>query len=232
MSYPTKRWLMAVLLLAWGAFLAWLALSDTIARFLGPRTYWVAWFGAAALLVAGVVTAAQAVRSPGRRAAAGDAAGVLVMLIPIALVIALPAPQLGAQAASRKAAGVGALASFVPPPDDSGTIGLEEIHYAGLSSDYAASVGITEGVEVDLVGFVTHPPKVADPHFALTRFYISCCAADAVPYSVRIRPGTSEEFADDTWLRVSGALARDDAGFIVEASSIERIEEPSSPYLY
>src|SRR5688500_13479106 len=59
----TKRAVMAVMLLAWGAFLGWMAISGSIARYLGPRTYWVAWFGAATLLLAGAVTAVHSIRS-------------------------------------------------------------------------------------------------------------------------------------------------------------------------
>lgn len=226
----TKRWVMAATLFGWGAFLLWMALSNTMARFLGPRTYWVAWFGATTLLVSGLTTGWHALRSTGPRAGRADWAGVLLLVLPIALVLAMPTPQLGAQAASRKAVGVGALSSFVPPPTGSEEIGLEEIHYAGMSREYADQVGIVEGAEVELTGFVTHPKSVTMGTFALTRFYISCCAADAVPYSVAIQ--ADEDLIDDTWLRVSGTLQRDGEGFVVVPADIRPIEEPSTPYLY
>jgi len=221
---------MATVLVGWGSFLLWMALSGTMSRFLGPRTYWVAWFGAVTLLLTGAATAVNAFRSPGKRAGRADWAGVILLSIPIALVLALPSPQLGAQAASRKAVGVGALSSFVPPPPKGGEIGLEEIHYAGMSREYADQVGITEGADVDLVGFVTHPKKAKDGTFSLTRFYISCCAADAVPYSVPIQ--AAEDLDDDTWLKITGTLGRGTQGFVVTPTAIEEIKEPSSPYLY
>lgn len=226
----TKRAVTASILLAWGAFLAWMAISNTMARFLGPRTYWVAWFGASALLFSGTITALHARRSPGPRAGRADWAGVILLLLPVALVVALPAPQLGAQAASRKAVGVGALSSFAPPQTHGDEVGLEEIHYAGVSREYADQVGIVEGTEVNLTGFVTHPKNLTDGTYSLTRFYISCCAADAVPYSVAIR--ADEDLEDDTWLSVTGALVRAGTGFVVEPTEIEPIEEPSTPYLY
>lgn len=221
---------MAAIFLGWGSFLLWMALSGTMSRFLGPRTYWVAWFGAVTLLMAGAATALNAFRSPGTRAGRADWAGVILLSIPIALVLALPSPQLGAQAASRKAVGVGALSSFVPPPPKGGKLGLEEIHYAGLSREYADQVGITEGADVDLVGFVTHPKKAKDGTYSLTRFYISCCAADAVPYSVPVQ--AAEDLDDDTWLKITGTLGRGTQGFVVTPTAIEEIKEPSSPYLY
>jgi uncharacterized repeat protein (TIGR03943 family) len=207
-----------------------MATSNTMARYLGPRTYWVAWFGAFTLVVSGLATALYALRSAGPRAGRADWAGVVLLALPIALVLALPTPQLGAQAASRKAVGVGALSSFVPPPSDGGEIGLEEIHYAGMSREYADQVGIVEGAEVELTGFVTHPKNITAGTFALTRFYISCCAADAVPYSVAVR--ADEDLVDDTWLRISGTLQRDEEGFVVIPEDIRPVEEPSTPYLY
>ena len=229
---PTRTTLIASVVTAWGGFLAWFAASNTMVRFLGPRTYWVAWFGAAGLLSAGVVSLIGTRGWQGRRATRGDAAGALVMLVPIVLVLVLPTPQLGAQAASRKAVGVGALSSFVPLPDPGGEIGLQEIHYASLSSDYADSLGIVEGLEVELVGFVTHPGRTTSRHFGLTRFYISCCAADAIPFTVLVRPAIGETFPDDTWLKVEGTLLRAGDGFILDAAEIEQVQDPSSPYLY
>ncbi|MEA2451296.1 MAG: hypothetical protein QOG04_6 [Actinomycetota bacterium] len=226
----TKRGVMAVILLAWGAFLAWLAISNTMARFLGPRTYWVAWFGAIALLLSGTITTFHALRSHGPRAGRADWAGVVLLLLPIALVLSLPAAQLGAQAASRKAVGVAALSAFAPPTTHGDDIGLEEIHYAGISHEYAAQVGIIEGAEVDLTGFVTHPKNMTNGTYSLTRFYISCCAADAVPYSVAIE--ASEDLEDDTWLNITGTLVKSGDGFIVQPVDIQSIKEPSSPYLY
>jgi uncharacterized repeat protein (TIGR03943 family) len=228
----TRKTLIAVVLTAWGVFLAWFAATDTMVRFLGPRTYWVAWFGAVGLLIAGTMSLLGMRGGGGRAATRGDVAGAVLMVVPIVLVVVLPDPQLGAQAASRKAAGVGALSSFIPPPSRGGEIGLQQLHYASLSVGYADSLGITEGMDVDLVGFVTHPSGVEAGNFGLTRFYISCCAADAVPYTVIVRPGTGEMFSDDTWLRVEGTLARVDDRYVLEPTQIENVQEPSAPYLY
>ena len=226
----SRRAVMATVLVMWGVFLGWMATSGTMARFLGPRTYWVAWFGAAALLLTGVVTGLHALRAAGPPAGRADWAGVVLLSLPIALVLALPAPQLGAQAASRKALGVGALSSFAPPPSRSDEIGLEEIHYGGISQDYADQLGIVEGAEVDLIGFVTHPKNAEAGLYSLTRFYISCCAADAVPYSVAVDATT--DLPDDTWIRIKGSLTRSGRTFVVAPTEIDEIEEPSTPYLY
>ena len=111
-------------------------------------------------------------------------------------------------------------------------MGLQEIHYATLSAEYADALGVTDGLDVELMGFVTHPPGTESGSFGLTRFYISCCAADAVPFTVVVRPTTDQAFADDTWLSIQGTLAREGDGFILEPARIDPVEEPSAPYLY
>lgn len=228
----SRKFVVAVVLTIWGGFLAWFAASGTMARFLGPRTYWVAWFGAGGLLLAGTASLFGAVRTGGRGATRSDIAGAGLMMVPVILVMVLPAPQLGAQAASRKAAGVGALSSFIPPPSAGGEVGPQEIHYASLSTEYAEALGVIEGLEVALTGFVTHPEGIASDSFGLTRFYISCCAADAVPYTVVVRPPADQMFSDDTWLTVEGTLVRDGDGFVLEPTRVDPTEEPSAPYLY
>lgn len=218
----------------WAGFLAWLWIANEISRYLGPRTYWVVPFGA---LVLGAAAVAHVIVLVGRRDGAGaktsigDTVGLVVLLIPLVAVIAIPEPSLGALAASRKSAGtgVGALGSFAPAPDPEGEVEFIDIHFASQSEDYAARAGIVEGTEVDLTGFVTHRDAGAAT-FRLTRFYVSCCAADAIPYSVAVRaPGDQP---DNQWLNVSGALIRDGEGYVLDAARIEPIEEPENPYLY
>jgi uncharacterized membrane protein YcgQ (UPF0703/DUF1980 family) len=64
----------------------------------------------------------------------------------------------------------------------------------------------------------------------LTRFYISCCAADAIPYSVFIR--STEDHRDDVWLRVDGRLGKIGDLFVVDPRSIAITDEPKTPYLF
>jgi uncharacterized membrane protein YcgQ (UPF0703/DUF1980 family) len=69
--------------------------------------------------------------------------------------------------------------------------------------------------------------------FGLGRFYVSCCAADAIPYAVDVDASASgEKFAQDTWLNVKGVLERRGQDLVVVAESIVETEEPEDPYLY
>lgn len=200
-------------------------------RYLGPRTYWVAWFGAVVLTGAALVHFATLRAGGTARPSAAEIAGLALLLVPVVAVAAVPEPDLGALAAGRKSSGIGSLTSSLPkPPANPGDIGFSEIFYASESSEYATAVGIVDGTRVDLTGFVTHPKRGPAGTFSLTRFYVSCCAADAIPYSVAIDSGDNRP--DDTWLRVKGTLRESDGDFMIEPASIVEVQSPKNPYLY
>lgn len=228
----STKGLLAVALLAWAGFFAWLAVSGEMTRYLGPRTYWVVWFGAVVLGLAAFSNLIGYKRWGTGRVSWRDLLGAAVLVAPMLAVVAVPSPELGALAASRKAAGVGAIASLVPPPPSDGEIGLAEIHYASESGEYAAAVGIVEGAPVELVGFVTPAQDGPPGAFALTRFYISCCAADAIPYSAIVLPDGSKRYEIDSWLEVTGTLESSDAGYLVVPGEVTEVPKPKNPYLY
>ena len=69
----------------------------------------------------------------------------------------------------------------------------------------------------------------------LTRFVISCCAADAFPVQVIVAP--TEVPDDDTWLEVVGTWDPDDLGLGREGrtttlipTEMRVIEPPPNPY--
>lgn len=222
----------------WSLVFAWLWLSGEMTRYLGPRTFWVAPFGAVALGGAATVTAAGARRSSDRdELSAGDGARFGVLLLPLVAMLAVPGAQLGSQAAANKAPSgilVGAAAA-APGAPGSGPIGFRDIYYAGQSERYALERGLSDGMGVNLTGFITHPPGIPEGFFALTRFYVSCCAADAIPYSVVVRPPgpvVPSAYPDDRWLEIGGQLGQSDAGFMLFPHSIKPAKAPDDPYLY
>jgi uncharacterized repeat protein (TIGR03943 family) len=208
----------------WAGFFVWLLVSREVYRYIGPRTQWVVVFGAIVLTLAAV---AHWFRRPHAERADGTA-GLLVMLVPIVAVLVVPEPSLGSLAASRKLGGGPVVALRPQPVGDGGQISFAEIEYASESSEYAAAIGITDGYEVRLTGFVTDfdGTKV---DFTLTRFSIFCCAADVVPHSVPV--DAAHPYPNDVWLSVQGTLEYRDGRFVVVAESIEQVHEPEDPYI-
>jgi uncharacterized repeat protein (TIGR03943 family) len=105
-----------------------------------------------------------------------------------------------------------------------------------LARDYQEPYTLA-GVRIRLLGFVT-PQHRGPDSYLLTRFAISCCAADATALRVAIH-GDRVVRAPDTWLEVegrwqqrtsdhSGQPASDTA--VLLAESVRTIKQPSEPY--
>jgi putative membrane protein len=233
-AIDSGRALRTIVLAAWTTFFIYLSVTGEIRRYLGPRTYWVVPFGA---IVLGAATIAHAVMlrrvDPSPRPSVRELFGHLALVAPLLAVLVVPAPVLGALAANKKSTG-GALAgvSSVVPPDPSADreVSFLEIHWANGSKEFADAMGIFDGFDVSLVGFVSRSAETPEGAFDLTRFYVSCCAADAIPYSVAVVGGPDP--ALDTWMRVSGHLELRGSVFVLVAEDDVEVEEPKDPYLY
>lgn len=217
---------------SWATFFIWLLLTGKVTTYIGPRTYWVVVFGAVCLTLA---TIGQVFLSPPEDDAPSARWWVTyaAMLFPMFLVLVVPEPNLGSLAASRKSSGgVVSAAALEPPRLEPGQeVAFQEISYALESDEYAAALGIGEGYEVDLTGFVSGTGEFSSETFALTRFSIFCCAADAVPYTISVRPPDGTRYGLDEWLRVRGVLEREGDAFVVSAETVEPVERPDDPYI-
>lgn len=221
------------LLFFWASFLAWMLWSGEVYTYIGPRTLWIVPLGILILALVGILEAVE-IRHSTRRLSSRELLGLASFLTPMLVLMVIPDPGLGSQAASQKSAGglVSAAGSLVPTPRAEDQISFPEIAYASDSEDYAASMGIIDGYPIKLTGFVTHPDGSSKESFNLTRFATFCCAADAVPYSVPVDPpGTSAAYVDDTWLTVSGSLIRKGGELVLQAQQITEIEAPDNPYI-
>lgn len=221
-----------VLLFAWAGFFTWLWFSGEMVRYLGPRTYWVIPFGALTLGAAALAHIPWLRGDRDEPVRRSDLVSGVIVIAPLLLVLAVPRPDLGSLAVSRKASfgGGGGPALAVPGAEDDGEVQFIDFHYANESEEYALKAGVVENEIVHLTGFVT---DVASDRLRLSRFYVSCCAADAVPYSAEVmRSSRMTGYEKDQWLRVRGRIATDDDGkYVVEPTMIEPVTEPRDPYL-
>jgi uncharacterized repeat protein (TIGR03943 family) len=219
-----RRALRAAVLVVWAGFFGWLWITGSMTRFLGPRTYWVVAFGTIACSAAGLVHVASLGKRSRESLRRVDVLGAAVLIAPVLALIAVPDARLGALAASRRSLSGAAVPAF----GSSGPVGFAEIQYAGQSEEYAANVGVYEGRKVTLTGFVA---EGGIGSFKLARFYVSCCAADAIPYSVRIETPDPFHADRDEWLRVQGSVTKDSTGYVLQAHHIRSVAEPADPYL-
>lgn len=94
------------------------------------------------------------------------------------------------------------------------------------------------GQKAKLQGFVVTTPELSEQYFLLTRFVITCCAADVYPVRlpVKLTSGKNSDYKVDSWLEVEGQMMTETiAGkrqLVVQANSIKSIPEPKNPYDY
>ncbi|MGR3276448.1 MULTISPECIES: TIGR03943 family putative permease subunit [Acaryochloris] len=93
------------------------------------------------------------------------------------------------------------------------------------------------GQKVNVDGFVVYPEDLSDNYFTLTRFVISCCAADAYPVGLPVKLKQSRKtYAVDSWLAIQGEMVTETLNgqrqLVIQAQTLKSIPEPDNPYYY
>ena len=217
---------------AWAALFWWLMLTGRTSLYLSTRTDWVVPVGAVLLTISAVGRLALArVDSPERiepRAAWITAAIVL----PVVLIIATPPASLGTFAADRRG-GLVVGAGPAGSTDDisHGGVSLVDVAFALRTREAMKALVARAGTPVEFVGFVDRPAHMAADEFYLTRFLVTCCAADAVSLQVRVVGATPGALKPDDWVRVEGRIYPLGREVLVNASDVVKVHRPKHPYL-
>jgi putative membrane protein len=156
--------------------------------------------------------------------------GLAGLVLPVMAAAVLANAQLGALAASNKLSSRGIDSSALArlASRDAKHVGFLQLNAAGRDDGLTRELGLAEGRSVELTGFVS---KTGRP-FTLSRFYITCCVADAVPIGVRVSAGgRGGKLERDDWVDVTGVLARGHREWIVKALQLRHVKAPSDPYL-
>ncbi|MEZ3160753.1 TIGR03943 family protein [Microbacterium sp. BWT-B31] len=156
--------------------------------------------------------------------------GVVASAVVVATLV-LPPATLSADLAMARDTGApplfaGADAVSLAATGDTASFGIGE--WATVFAT-ATNPEAFDGDTVQLTGFAT-PTDQGD--FTLTRLVISHCVIDAQPAGVPVAGGSS---SPDTgqWLQVTGVVrATSDGRLVIDASSVEKIDEPTDPYEY
>jgi uncharacterized repeat protein (TIGR03943 family) len=91
------------------------------------------------------------------------------------------------------------------------------------------------GQKANINGFVFYPKDLPGNYLMLSRFVITCCAADAYPVAIPVKfTGTRQTYPQDSWFQVKGkAIVATFSGsrqLVIEASEIKPIPTPKNPY--
>lgn len=192
----------ASILILLGAVLGRLLFTGSYGWFVQQRMFIPLASASVVLLVFGAFEVVQGIREENQknvvsRRSVAPFVGWLLLLPVLVLVVVAPT-GLGAAAATR-------VETFTPteqtdkfaPVDASGEP-VEMRVFDFLDRAIWDTERSLEGVPVRLEGLVVNDERFPDG-FLLTRFLVSCCAADGIPLQVAVR-GLDQPLDDDTWV--------------------------------
>ncbi|MEO1352876.1 MAG: TIGR03943 family protein [Cyanobacteria bacterium J06635_15] len=94
------------------------------------------------------------------------------------------------------------------------------------------------GQTATVTGFVIHPPGWPEDYLMISRFVLTCCAADAYPVGlpVKVAAGDRADYPPDTWLDIEGTMVTDTLDdrrqLVIEPTTLTAVPEPRNPYEY
>jgi uncharacterized repeat protein (TIGR03943 family) len=93
------------------------------------------------------------------------------------------------------------------------------------------------GQPAKVQGFVVHPASLPSNYLLISRFVLTCCAADAYPISLPVKLAQSRDaYKPDSWQEISGQMITETLDgkrqLVIEAKTVRAIDEPKNPYDY
>lgn len=239
-----QQWIKVLLLLGLGIYFAYNIASGNITNYVNERFSWLSYVAAALFLLIGGFSALRQLRDQ-RHANDHDHGhdhshapiswGALAILaMPLVLGTLIPSRPLGAEAVSgdisiSSAARVGTSQAFNVPPEERNVLDWMRAFNSG---DYQQF----DGQPADVIGFVYTEPTFDQNKFMVARFAISCCVADANALGVPVFWDQADDLPQGQWIRVQGTFNvdtfRGDQVPVLQAASIDRVDQPEHPYLY
>ena len=152
-----------------------------------------------------------------------------ILILPVIFLWTIYGQSLGADAFAKRLLHTGQSVSLK-------TTKLNEIPSRALSDNATTLLDLIlyaekfNGKRVAVEGMVYRGAKVDEISFKLFRFAVACCAADALPFSIKVKTTTEENLPNDTWVRVEGlfnfATINDKQAFSIQADKVLTIPTP------
>lgn len=167
-----------------------------------------------------------------------SAANLWVMLIPLAIGLLIPARPLDSSAFSTK--GFNTSAPLVSS-DSSAQIFETESEERNILDwlklfNYEDDVTQFVGEKASVVGFVYFDETLTSDQFYVSRFVVSCCAADGFAIAMPVLWDGSSSLEQDSWVVVKGTIEsitlNDQRVPMIVAESVEATGIPDQPYLF
>ena len=239
--------LRAAVVLALAAVLAIRYLDGSLGYFINLRYGWltvVAMVSLVLLAAAPLATApARARRGSGERVAM-PWMGAALLVVPVLLALVPPRP-LGTDAMATRALQIGS----VPAAAGLGAVSELEVGAAGAprtvldwlvlfdqETTGGGDLSRFAGESARVRGFVYRDERFPAGTFMVSRFLLSCCAADAAPIGLAVRWPDAEFLEDDAWVWVSGDFSVEtflgERMPVLVGAEVTAADQPPQPYLY
>jgi uncharacterized repeat protein (TIGR03943 family) len=92
-----------------------------------------------------------------------------------------------------------------------------------------------EGKHLQIGGFVTREQGLGKHRFILSRFLLSCCSADALPYGIIVESDEASKYKNNTWWTITGTIQlveyEGQQQLALIPDQIEPLKKPASPYI-
>lgn len=92
------------------------------------------------------------------------------------------------------------------------------------------------GKKVTMTGFVYREDDMLPNQFVISRLAMQCCSADTAPYGIMVESDTANQYAEDTWVEVTGIIGKTtyNANTImkIDGEQLVMTEPSTTPYIY
>ncbi|MDE0024694.1 MAG: TIGR03943 family protein [Spirochaetaceae bacterium] len=239
--------LRAAVVLALAAVLAMRYLDGSLGYFINLRYGWltvVAMVCLVQLAAALLATAPKRARGETEERVSMPWMGAALLAVPVLLALVPPRP-LGTDAMATRALQIGS----VPAAAGLGTASELNVGASGVprtvldwlvlfdqETTGGGDLSRFAGESARVRGFVYRDERFPAGTFMVSRFLLSCCAADAAPIGLAVRWPDAEFLEDDAWVWVSGDFSVE--SFLGErmpvlvGAEVTAADQPPQPYLY
>jgi uncharacterized repeat protein (TIGR03943 family) len=161
-----------------------------------------------------------------------------IMLIPLLIGVLIPAKPLDSSAVSAK--GITTSSGLISSQSSSQLFETESEQRNVLDwiklFFFEKDLDPFIGQQASVVGFVYHDQSLPQGQFLVSRFVLSCCAADGYAVGMIVESPQADSFENDTWIKVSGPVDvvsyNGSPSPLIRAETIEVVPQPEQPYLY
>ena len=161
-----------------------------------------------------------------------------IMLIPLLIGVLIPAKPLDSSAVSAK--GITTSSAIISSQSSSRLFETESEQRNVLDwvkiFYFEKDLNPYIGQHASVVGFVYREDSLPQGEFLVSRFIISCCAADGYAVGMIVESQQADSFEKDTWVKVTGPVEVSsfdgNPSPLIHAETIEVVSQPDQPYLY